>query len=111
MVYRFPRPFAAHLPRGGRHRQRLLQGTRALCCSAMHVACIRVQRGRRHTTHTSPLLTQVEPADTQAAIARLAETPVELAEVEEEVEDTRPLWDRPNDRWGQTETGGDSDIP
>ena len=77
----------------------------------MHVVCIRVQRGRRHTTHTSPLLTQVEPADTQAAIARLAETPVERTEEEEEVEESRPRWDRPSDRWGQTETGGDSDIP
>ena len=61
-------------------------------------------------TRTSPLATQVEPADTQAAIARLAETPVERTEEEEEVED-RPRWDRPSDRWGQTETGGDSDIP
>jgi hypothetical protein len=53
----------------------------------------------------------VESADTQAAIARLAETPVELEEEEEEAEDNRPRWDRPSDRWGQTETGGGSDIP
>lgn len=65
----------------------------------------------READGTVSVYSKVEPADTQAAIARLAETPVELAEVEEEVEDTRPLWDRPNDRWGQTETGGDSDIP
>ena len=77
----------------------------------MHVVCIRIQRGRRHTTHTSPLATQVDSADTQAAIARLAETPVELEEEEDEVDDNRPRWDRPSDRWGQTESGGGSDIP
>tara|TARA_B100000795_G_C22461721_1_gene309510 strand:- start:110 stop:271 length:162 start_codon:yes stop_codon:yes gene_type:complete len=53
----------------------------------------------------------MEPAETQAAIARLAETPVELEEEEEEVDDNRPRWDRPSDRWGQTESGGGSEIP
>ena len=60
-----------------------------------------------------PSVVQVEPAETQAAIARLAETPVELEEGEDEVDD-RPLWQRnyEADRWGQTETGGSgSDIP
>ena len=58
-----------------------------------------------------PLAAQVESADTQAAIKRLAETPVELEEGEDDEADDRPRWDRPSDRWGQTESGGGSEIP
>ena len=58
-----------------------------------------------------PLAAQVESADTQAAIKRLAETPVELEEGEDDEADDRPRWDRPSDHWGQTESGGGSEIP
>lgn len=110
MVSRFPRPFAAHLPRGGRHFQRLLQGTHA--CDVPCMWCAYACNEEDGTPPTPPpLATQIEPAETQAAIARLAETPVELEEEEEEVDDNRPRWDRPSDRWGQTESGGGSEIP
>jgi len=65
----------------------------------------------READGTFSVYSKVESADTQAAIARLRETPVELEEGEEEEVDDRPRWDRPSDRWGQTESGGGSDIP
>jgi len=65
----------------------------------------------READGTFSVYSKMEPAETQAAIARLAETPVELEEEEEEVDDNRPRWDRPSDRWGQTESGGGSEIP
>lgn len=77
-----------------------------------HACGVHTHTTRKTAHHTHPpLATQVDSADTQAAIARLAETPVELEEEEDEVEDNRPRWDRPSDRWGQTESGGGSDIP
>ena len=92
----------------------LCASTNTVCilyaCSSQEDGFFGGARARAHT-HASPLSTQVESADTQAAIARLRETPVELEEGEEEEVDDRPRWDRPSDRWGQTESGGGSDIP
>jgi len=61
---------------------------------------------------TFSVYSKVEPAETQAAIARLAETPVEVVQEEgADAVDDRPIWQQryESDRWGETEAG--SDIP
>ena len=67
----------------------------------------------REEDGTFSVYSKVEASETQAAIARLAETPVAVAAEEggEDVVDTRPIWQQryEADRFGDSESG--SDIP